>query len=209
MAGHRYPLIAREGWPLIGAVALLAVTAVQVLNSIWLAMVSLALLVLLVLLFRDPTRKPPSRPDGIVSAVDGQVESVQPTDRGVIDREAVRIRIRVNPLGAYTARSPAAGQVLDLRENVRKGSRLRGVGGLWVQTDTDDDVVLLMHGPRFIGKPGAFVGYGERVGQGQRCAYLRLARHAEVYVPLNSRVLVKEGDYVRAGIDTLAKLVSK
>ncbi len=194
---------------MIGAVALLAVTAVQVLHSVWLATLSLVLLVLLVLLFRDPTRKPPSRPDGIVSAVDGEVESVRPTDRGVIDREAVRIRVRVNPLGAYTARSPAAGKVLDLRENVRKGSRLRGVGGLWVRTDTDDDVVLLMHGPRFIGKPGAFVGYGERVGQGQRCAYLRLARYAEVYVPLNSRVLVKEGDYVHAGFDTLAQLVSK
>ena len=35
--------------------------------------------------------------------------------------------------------------------------------------------------------PKAFVRYGERVGQGQRFAYLRLAPRAEVYLPATAR----------------------
>ncbi|MCH7854633.1 MAG: phosphatidylserine decarboxylase, partial [Proteobacteria bacterium] len=42
--------------------------------------------------------------------------------------------------------------------------------------------------------------------QGQRCAYLRLTRLAEVELPLAARILVTEGQRVSAGSDMLAKL---
>ena len=66
--------------------------------------------------------------------------------------------------------------------------------------------MLQFHGHRFGFAPLAFLGYGERVGQGQRCAYLRLTRLAEVQLPINGRVLVTEGQKVSAGVDVLAKL---
>jgi phosphatidylserine decarboxylase len=78
--------------------------------------------------------------------------------------------------------------------------------GLWVQTDEKDDVVLQFHGFGLGLGPLAILGYGERVGQGQRCAYLRLTRFAEVQLPMNSRPLVEEGQHVTAGVDVLAKL---
>ena len=170
---------------------------------------SATLALVLLLLFRDPPRKIPSQPDAVLSPVDGRIVAVEPTDRACIEGEVIRIRIRINHFGAYTARSPAAGHVLNLRDNMAAGSRLTGQSGLWVRTDSDDDVVLLMDGPRYFGRAVAFVRYGERLGQGQRCAYIRLASHAEVYVPLKSRVRVKRGDYVSAGTDILATLVHK
>jgi phosphatidylserine decarboxylase len=78
--------------------------------------------------------------------------------------------------------------------------------GLWIRTDEDDDVVLQFHGHRFGLAPLAFLRYGERVGQGQRCAFLRLTRQAEVQLPIASRVLVTKGQRVTAGADVLAKL---
>ncbi len=81
-----------------------------------------------------------------------------------------------------------------------------GSSGLWVRTDEDDDVVLQFHGHRFGLAPLAFLRYGERVGQGQRCAFLRLTRQAELQLPIASRVLVKAGQRVTAGADVLAKL---
>jgi phosphatidylserine decarboxylase len=170
---------------------------------------SATLVGVLLLLFRDPPRKLPSAPDAVLSPVDGRIVAVEPTDRACISGEVIRIRIRVNHFGAYTARSPAGGHVLNLRDNLAAGSRLTGQSGLWVRTAAGDDVVLLMDGPRFLFRPVAFVRYGERLGQGQRCAYIRLASHAEVYVPLKSRVRVKRGDYVNAGTDILATLVHK
>ena len=78
--------------------------------------------------------------------------------------------------------------------------------GLWVRSDEGDDVVLQFQGHRFGLAPRAFMRYGERVGQGQRCAYLRLTRFAEVQLPINSRVNVTAGQKVAAGVDLLAKL---
>jgi len=95
--------------------------------------------------------------------------------------------------------------VLNLRDNISAGSRMTGVSGLWVRTDEDDDVVVLMIGSRRIAKPRSFCGYGERLGQGQRFAFIRLARRARIYLPISSSVEVKVGQRVRAGADVLAE----
>jgi phosphatidylserine decarboxylase len=208
MGLRQYPLIAPEGWPFIAAAGLGCVLGLRMDSPLMIG-ASAALVLLLLLLFRDPPRKLPSIPDAVLSPVDGRIVAVEPTDRACIEGEAIRIRIRINHFGAYTARSPAAGQVLNLRDNLAAGSRLTGHSGLWVRTHSADDVVLLISGPRYFGRAVAFVRYGERVGQGQRCAYVRLASHAEVYVPLKSRLRVKRGDYVNAGTDILATLVHK
>jgi phosphatidylserine decarboxylase len=77
---------------------------------------------------------------------------------------------------------------------------------LWVQTDEGDDVVLQFQGYRLGLPPAALVRYGDRVGQGQRCAYLRLTRVAEVHLPIASRTLVQPGQRVTAGVDIIGKL---
>ncbi len=208
MAIRQYPVIAREGWPFIVAVLLLAIAATR-LGGLHLLLPVFFLLGVLVLLFRDPHRVVPSKPLAIIAPVDGRVLAVEPTDRGVLEREAIRIEIRVSHLGAYTARSPSEGKILNLRDNLAGGSRLSGVSGLWVHTDEGDDIVVLMSGNRRIGVPRSFVRYGERLGQGQRFAFIRLARTAEVYVPLSAEILVKPGDRVRAGSGMLAELVHR
>lgn len=95
---------------------------------------------------------------------------------------------------------------MDFRGELLRDKVPAEANGLWLRTDENDDVVLQFHGYRFGLAPQAFLGYGERVGQGQRCAYLRLARFAEVQLPINGRVLVTVGQQVVAGSDLLAKL---
>lgn len=203
MTLRQFPLIAREGWPYIAVTLLIAIIATR-LGGVMLLLPVLALLVLLILLFRDPRRRVPSRPLAIIAPVDGKILSVRPTDRGALEREAMLIEIKVDHFGAYTARSPTEGKALSLRDNLRDGSRLTGVSGLWLRTDEGEDVVVLMIGKRRIAKPRSFVGYGERLGQGQRFAYIRLAQRAQVYMPLSVRLDVRAGDRVRAGTDALA-----
>lgn len=172
-------------------------------EAAWLALFPAVVFVLFFLLFRDPHRDVPSVALGIVSPVDGEVVEVETTERCVVQGEAYRIRIRVNPLGTYTARSPIEGRVMNLR------SRAEGVGpecpanALWVETDEGDSVVLMFHEFRLGLAPMSFVGLGERLGQGDRCAYIRLARFAELYVPARGRVYVKPGQIVTAGTDLI------
>jgi phosphatidylserine decarboxylase len=80
---------------------------------------------------------------------------------------------------------------------------------LWVQTDEGDDVVVRFDGYRFGLPPKSFIGLGQRVGQGQRCAYLRLTRIAEVHLPIETKVLVKPGQVLVAGTDLIGKLIHR
>ena len=205
MHGKRNPFVAGEGIPLLAATAIAFVLALRFLDVAF--AVALALLFfVLVLVFRDPRRAIPSSPLGVVSPVDGQVVEVGLADKGVFQGEAHRIRIRVDALGTYSARAPVEGKVMDMRSV--NGPRVADypTNALWLQTDEGDDVVLQFDGYRLGLAPRSFVRFGERVGQGQRCAYLRLVRYAEVHLPIKSKVLVKPGQLLVAGSDLIGKV---
>lgn len=202
MRGQRNPFVAQEGLPLIVLAAALVALFVRYLDP-WLALLPAVVFVLLFMLFRDPRRYVPPVALGIVSPVDGEVVAVDTTDQCVVQGEAHRVRIRVDAWGTYTARAPIEGRVMDLQ------SRTDGVGpecptnALWLETDEGDSVVLQFHEYRFGLPPKSFVGLGERVGQGQRCAYIRLATYAEIYLPLDGKVHVEVGQKLNAGSDLI------
>ncbi len=205
MDGRQNPFVASEGVPFVLAMLLLTAAAVHYLGILYAALPAL-LSIYLYLIFRDPKRLVPAVPLGVVCPTDGVVVDIGVTDKGALDRESHRIVIRVNSLGTYTARCPIEGKIMDLHSEPPERLVINGTSGLWIRTDEDDDVVLQFHGYRFGLAPLAFLRYGERVGQGQRCAFLRLARQAELQLPIASRVLVKVGQRVTAGADVLAKL---
>ncbi len=202
MRGRRSPLVAREGIPFIALALALALFAVN--YAVWWAVLPpLLAAVFLVLLFRDPRRAVPSVALGIVSPVDGEVVEVETTDRCVVQGSAYRIRIRVNAFGTYSARSPIEGRVMNLRSRAEENGVECPANALWVETDEGNSVVLQFHEYRFGLPPRAFVRLGERVGQGDRCAYVRLARYADVFLPIEGKVFVVPGQRVLAGTDLI------
>lgn len=205
MHGRRNPFVASEGVLPMLLMAVLAVLVVRYCEP-WYAALPMALFVLLFLLFRDPARDVPSVALGLVSPVDGEVVQVETTDQCVVQGEAYRVRIRVNSLGAYTARSPMEGQVMNLHSSAEGVGPDCPANALWVRNDEGDNIVLQFHGYRLGLAPRSFVKIGERVGQGHRCAYLRLAQFADVYMPIAGKVLVKEGQQVKAGSDLIGSV---
>ena len=202
MRGQRNPFVAQEGLPLLALAAALVILCLRYLDA-WLALLPLVGFVLLFLLFRDPRRFVPPVALGIVSPVDGEVVAVETTDRCVVQGDAYFVRIRIAAMGTYTARSPIEGRVMDLH------SRVEGLGpdcptnALWLETDEGDSVVLQFQDYKLGLAPKSFIKLGERVGQGQRCAYLRLARYADLYLPLDGKVHVEKGQKLIAGTDLI------
>ena len=163
----------------------------------WYALIPATIFALLLLIFRDPDRPVSSIALGVFSPVDGEVVEVGSIDVGETGAPALRVVIRINSLGTYTARSPVEGIIKDLGKNV-----------LWLQTDEGADVVLKFSGYRFGLAPKSFGRFGERFGQGHRCAYLRLVRFAEVQLPGGGRILVAPGQRVTAGAEVIGRLPS-
>ena len=168
MHGRRNPFVAQEGLPLLVLTATVAVLFVRYSEPLY-ALAPVLAFVLLFLVFRDPRRIGPSVALGIVSPVDGEVIEVERIEQSVLGEPMHRIRVCVDSLGTYTARSPVEGKVMEPKGRM-----------LWIRTDEGDDVLLGFSGHRFGLPPKAFTRHGERLGQGQRCAYLRLTRIAEI-----------------------------
>ena len=95
---------------------------------------------------------------------------------------------------------------MDLRARGEKQLGDVRTNALWLHTDEGDDVVLQFAGYRFGLAPRSFMRFGERVGQGQRCAYLRLTRVAELHLPVATKVLVAPGDTVVAGTSLIGRV---
>ena len=202
MHRKRNPFVAQEGLLPMALIAAIGVLLIRYSNP-WFALTPAVLLVISYLVFRDPRRDVPSVALGIVSPVDGEVIEIEETDQCVVQGQAYRIRLRIDALGTYTARSPVEGKVMDLHSGVEGVGRDCPANALWVRTDEGDSVVLQFSGYRLGLPPRSFTRFGERVGQGHRCAYLRLARYADVYMPIDGKVRARVGQHVLAGSDLL------
>ena len=205
MEGRRNPFVAREGLPFVLSAALAFGLALRYFDIAF-AFAAALLLFVFVMVFRDPRRGIPASPLGVVSPVDGQVVDVGLVDKGVLHGEAHRVQIRIDSFGTYTARAPVEGKIMDLRSVNGDSVVDYRTNALWIQTDEGDDIVLQFHGYRFGLAPQSFIRFGERVGQGQRCAYLRLTRFAELHLPIESKILVKPGQVVVAGTELIGKV---
>jgi len=208
LEGRRNLIVAPEGMPFLVIAIVACVLSAHFLNLAATA-VSAALVAVLFLLFRDPRREIPASPLGVVSPVDGRVIGLDLVDKGVLQGEAHRVHIRIDPLGTYTARAPVEGQVRDLQAEATHHVADYKTNAMWIRTDEGDDVVLQFHGYRLGLAPKSFSGIGQRLGQGQRCAYLRLTHVAELHLPIETKILVKPGDAVRAGTDLIGRLVHR
>jgi phosphatidylserine decarboxylase len=196
-------MIAREG---IAPLAVTVLASVLVLHFIgWLqSLVFWALVLLVLVLFRDPERDIPSQPLAIVSPADGKVTSISTMHDPYLLRESVRVAIQMPPYGVFTTRSPIEGKVLEPPNFPEDDSIPHGV---WLQSDEGDDVVMVMTRGPLNNEPRCYIRFGDRIGQGKRCGFVHLGGRVEIYLPESSRLLVKEGDVVQSGSDIIAKMI--
>ncbi|HKJ75962.1 MAG TPA: phosphatidylserine decarboxylase, partial [Gammaproteobacteria bacterium] len=199
---YRYPLIAREGRPFIGLALGGALLLHYYLGGVF--ALPLWLLVLAGLyLFRDPPRKVPASPLGVISPVDGRVESLATVTDPWLERRCLRLEFRMNPTGVFSLRAPVEGKVV---RQWYPGEDRDAPYVQWLQTDEGEDVILTI-GHRARRRAVCYVSPGQRVGQGQRCGYVPFGTRVQILLPANSRSQVEPGRYVRSGTDIIANVV--
>ena len=223
MLAYHYPLIAREGWVWI-FLAIVSASATQL--NFGFASVPLWILALsLIFLFRDPHRKIPALPLGVVCPVDGRITTIEKVFDAYLDRSAICISIKMSFIDVYSVHSPMEGKII---KQWQKGPRqIQSLATVKsddtatiaetnvelmafaqsIQSDEGDDVVLVIEAGTLLPSPHCYVRSGERIGQGQRCGFLRFGTQVDVLVPESSRIDVQTGDKVLAGTGIIATLV--
>jgi len=205
-----HTLFARERRIIVLSSLLLALVVLQL--SSWIIAAPFMLFTgLLIYLFRDLSRKVPASPLAVVSPIDGCILSIEEAMQDpYLERESIRITMRVNLMGGYGVRSPIEGLVKERwevggqntavesgNENVsmKDGKKI----ATWIQTDEEDDVVLVLNKHSLLQKPSWYIQWGHRVGQGRRAGMMRFAGEVELYLPKDTRLNVSENDCLLAG----------
>jgi phosphatidylserine decarboxylase len=207
--------IAKEGYPLIFAAAILAVAA---LVMGWLLLGAfLGLLTLAVAsFFRDPERVIPGGEGLIVAPADGKVVSIAHVQRAVLMPEAdTRISIFLSPLDVHINRIPVSGVIEDIQyqrgkfmaaykddataENERNAVQILERGGKRLTVVQVAGVLarrIVCHAKR-----------GDELNRGDRFGLIMFGSRTDTYLPPGCRVEVVEGQRVKGGETILGRFV--
>ncbi len=206
MGTYRYPFIAREGWLYLGVT--IGLTLTLHLFSWKLAVPGWIAILWLLIVFRDPPRKIPAIPLAIVSPIDGKVLAVEHEFDVYLKRQALCIVINMRWYDVYSLRSPTEGKIAKAwfphADNNSSPSAI-----LWIQTDEKDDVVTSILGGFWLWKPSCETQSGERVGQGQRCGFMRFGSRVVLMLPKSAIARVGPGDKVSSGESIVANLIRR
>jgi phosphatidylserine decarboxylase len=207
--------IRKEGYPFIVIAAVLAV----LLGSLWspLGWIFAILTVWVCYFFRDPPRTTPVREGLVISPADGRVSlittAVPPPEMDLPQEPMKRVSIFMNVFDCHVNRSPVTGRIgqilytpgLFLNAELDKASEDNERNALVIETSTGPIGVVQIAGlvaRRIV----PFVKQGDSLGVGERFGLIRFGSRVDVFLPLDTQILVGLGQFAIAGETVLADL---
>ncbi len=193
------------------------VPAVFVVLFLWLGLWSLAiafglLAAFMAFFFRDPTRKPPTDANLVVSPADGRVTRISALEESS-ENSATLVSIFLSPLDVHINRAPIAGEITSV--SYMKGKFL-------IATDenaslVNEQNVLTIRGEAITVVCKQIAGIlarrivcwkraGERVALGEKIGLIKFSSRTDLVLPSSVDVLVTVGTRVRAGTTIIGRI---
>lgn len=210
---YPHPVIAREGWPFLGAAVAAAVLVAWLAGPWWSAPLWLAALFVLQF-FRDPAREVPDDPQAVVSPADGRVVAVEKARDPWLERDALKVSVFMNVFNVHSNRSPVDGTVRKvwyhagrfLNAALDKASLENERNALWLRTRAGADVTCVQIAGLVARRILCYVGPGAELQRGERFGFIRFGSRLDVYLPLDAQIVAAIGDKVYAAESVLARL---
>jgi phosphatidylserine decarboxylase len=209
---YPHPIIAREGWPYITGVLVVAVL-VQYFAGWWAAPLWLVL-VFVVQFFRDPPRAIPGDAGVVLSPADGRIVVVEEADDPYAGRRALKISVFMNVFNVHSNRSPIDGRISKVEyfrgsfvnADLDKASTENERNAIVAQTSDGKIVTFVQVAGLIARRILCYVKEGETLARGQRYGFIRFGSRVDVYLPLGARVRARVGDHVSAASTVLAEI---
>ncbi|MEB2319981.1 MAG: phosphatidylserine decarboxylase [Pseudomonadota bacterium] len=210
---YPHPLIAREGWPFVAAVLVLAVLVHLVGGFGW-AWPFWLLAIFVVQFFRDPARDVPGAPDAILSPADGRVIVVERARDPYADRDALKVSIFMNVFNVHSNRAPVDGLIerIDyfpgkfVNADLDKASESNERNALRIRRDDGAEITCVQVAGLVARRILCYVASGERLARGQRFGFIRFGSRVDLYLPPDAEPIVTIGEKVSATATVVARL---
>jgi phosphatidylserine decarboxylase len=206
--------VAKEGYPFIGFAAF-GTIFLALLDFPLAAVISFIATTFVLCFFRDPERFVPARQDALVSPADGKVIIVEKVSENPFTlTEAHKISIFMNVFNVHVNRTPCEGKVEKIAYKAGKFySADSAKGGLEneycasvITTPQGKTVAFVQIAGLIARRIVCWLEPGDEIKRGSRIGIIRFGSRVDLYLPLETEVLVKEGDKVRAGESVLGYL---
>ena len=210
---YPHPLIAREGWAIVGIVAAVAVLLLA-LGWWWPAAIALLLLLFVLQFFRDPPRVIPGGRNDVLCPADGRIVTVVNARDPYLERDALKLSVFMNVFNVHSNRAPVDGEVRQawysrgsfVNADLDKASLENERNALWIRTPEGRDIVCVQVAGLIARRIICHVTPGERLTRGQRYGFIRFGSRVDVYLPAGSRPRVAVGDKVLATTSIIGEL---
>lgn len=208
--------VAREGLPFIGTSCGLALL-LACIGLPWAATLMGVLALFVIFFFRDPERSYHGNEPGVVlTPADGTILEVRPIDGAAnpIGRSAVKVSIFMSIFNVHVNRIPVSGTIEDTRytpgkffsANLDKASSENEQHMIVMKTDPGGPIAVVQIAGLIARRIACWVQKGDRVLRGQRFGLIRFGSRLEVYLPAESRIMVKVHQKVKAGMTPIGYL---
>jgi len=212
MSVYKHPIIAREGWPYLIGIGILAVVFTKFIG-VYYSLPIWVVFIFVLQFFRDPPRLVPIAANAILAPADGKIVAVEKTFDPYAKRDALKISIFMNVFNVHSNRIAVNGRIKSIEyfpgkffnadldkasvENERNAIVIDAIGC---------DITLVQVAGLIARRILCYVQVGDSVKKGERYGFIRFGSRVDVYMPLDAEPLVSVGDTVHATSTLLAIL---
>ena len=209
---YPHPIIAKEGWPYLALVGVVALLVQYIAGSSW-SWPLWIVFIFVLQFFRDPQRIPAMGRDLVLSPADGRIVVVAKTEDPYAGREALKISVFMNVFNVHSNRSGVNGLVKEIQyfpgkfvnADLDKASTENERNAVVI--DANGQIVTFVQVAGLIARRIlCYIHVGDRVKAGERYGFIRFGSRVDVYLPLTAEPLVGVGDKVFATNTALARL---
>ena len=199
--------VAKEGYPFIGFAAfctlILAFLGLPAATVIFFIATTFILC-----FFRDPERLGPTRQDALISPADGKVILVEKiTENSFTSGEVQKVSIFMNVFNVHVNRIPCDGQVEKViykpgkfySADSTKGGLENEYCAIVVTTPEGKTLAFVQIAGLIARRIVCWLEPGDNVARGRRFGLIRFGSRVDLYLPVETAIIIKEGDKVRAG----------
>ena len=207
----------KEGFTIIiVSFVLITVTVMlteQFIGLKWLRIIlQIALLIFLVLIlqfFRNPDRPPLALEDAVVSPVDGKVVIVKEVEEPEYFKgRRLKVSIFMSPVNVHVTRYPVSGEVVFSKYHPGKylvawhpkSSTLNERTTVVVDNPTYGEVLYRQIAGAVARRIVNYAEEGQTVTQGTDAGFIKFESRVDIFLPLETSVLVKEGQVIKGGV---------
>ncbi len=211
---NRLP-VAREGIPFI--LMGMAFTGLFAWFHIPLLVLFFALITAFVIyFFRDPDRTPDEAGDAVLSPADGRVlkAALRTDSDNPFGGPCREVCIFMSLFNVHVNRAVSSGVVSKVQyhagrffsANLDKASEQNERNGLTIDAPGGHTLVVVQVAGLIARRIACWVAPGDRLAAGQRFGLIRFGSRLDVYLPEDSRIIVREGQRVKAGQSVIGYL---